>query len=99
MSPSSTPTRAPSFDSATARFTDTVVLPTPPLPAPTAITFFTPGNGGLPCSGADTDFTTNDVVTDTSCTPASAPTTSRTRAATLSRFDGDGVDISTNTET
>ena len=47
------PTRAPLFDSATARFTATVVLPTPPLPAPTAITFLTPGSGGLPCSGAD----------------------------------------------
>src|SRR5918994_5267928 len=95
MSPSSTPTRAPSFDNATARFTDTVVLPTPPLPAPTAITFLTPGSGGLPCSGADTDLTTNVVVTATSLTPGSAPITSRTRAATASRFEGDGDAIST----
>src|SRR5688572_21074893 len=94
MSPSSTPTFAPVFDSATARLTATVVLPTPPLPAPTAITFLTPGSGGLPCSGADTDFTTNVVVTATSVTPGSAPTISRTRAAIASLFAGDGVAIS-----
>ena len=47
---------APIFASAMARLTATVVLPTPPLPAPTAMTFFTPGSGGLPCSGADTDL-------------------------------------------
>ena len=99
MSPSRTPTRAPIFDSATARFTDTVVLPTPPLPAPTAITFLTPGSGGLPCSGADTDLTTNEVVTDTSCTPGMAASTSRARAATASRFAGDGVAISIGTAT
>ena len=45
MSPSSIPTRLPRCASATARFTATVVLPTPPLPAPTAMTFFTPGTG------------------------------------------------------
>src|SRR5262245_58173495 len=99
MSPSSTPTRAPLFDSATARLTETVVLPTPPFPAPTAMTFFTPGNGGLPCSGADTDLTTNDVVTTTSLTPGRAPTASRTRAATASRLVGDGVAVSTATVT
>src|SRR5688572_10503071 len=99
MSPSSTPTFAPLFDSATARLTATVVLPTPPLPAPTAITFLTPGSGGLPCSGADTDFTTNVVVTATSMTPGNAPTTSRTRATSASLFDGDGVAISMAIET
>src|SRR6478609_2507943 len=99
MSPSSTPTRAPIFDSATARFTATVVLPTPPLPAPTAITFFTPGSGGLPCSGADTDLTTNDDVTAASRTPGSDATTSRTRAVSASRFDGDGVASSMATDT
>ena len=30
-----------------ARFTETVVLPTPPLPDPTAIRFFTPGIGSF----------------------------------------------------
>src|SRR5215212_7459305 len=43
MSPSSNPTRLPHLASAIAMFTATVVLPTPPLPAPTAITFLTPG--------------------------------------------------------
>ena len=47
MSPSIIATRAPAWLSAIARFTETVVLPTPPLPAPTAITFFTPGTGCL----------------------------------------------------
>ena len=42
-SPSIMPTLPPHFASAIARFTDTVVLPTPPFPAPTAMMFFTPG--------------------------------------------------------
>jgi hypothetical protein len=42
MSPSMIPTLLPHFASASARLTATVVLPTPPLPAPTAITFLTP---------------------------------------------------------
>ncbi len=37
MSASIRPTRAPSCASEAARFTDTLVLPTPPLPLPTAI--------------------------------------------------------------
>src|SRR5436309_1859044 len=45
MSPSIMPTLLPHLASASARFTASVVLPTPPLPAPTAITFFTPGTG------------------------------------------------------
>ena len=48
MSASSRPTAAPSRASATARFTATVLLPTPPLPDATASTFFTPGSS---CSG------------------------------------------------
>ena len=51
------PTRLPHCASASARLTATVVLPTPPLPAPTAMTFFTPGSGGCPVSGADADRT------------------------------------------
>ena len=77
MSPSSTPTRAPNFESATARFTATVVLPTPPLPAPTAITFFTPGSGGPPFSGAVAERTTAVMATSTAVTPGSAATASR----------------------
>src|SRR5215470_17147912 len=41
------PTVWPSFASEMARFTETVVLPTPPLPEPTAIRFLTPGMGSL----------------------------------------------------
>src|ERR1035438_9383583 len=44
MSASISPTRCPIFDSAMARFTATVVLPTPPLPEPIATIFETPGN-------------------------------------------------------
>src|SRR5215469_14918022 len=45
MSASSNPTRKPCFAKLTARFTATVVLPTPPLPDPTATTCCTPGSG------------------------------------------------------
>ena len=44
------PDLLPHFASASARLTATVVLPTPPLPAPTAMTFFTPGIGCRPPS-------------------------------------------------
>src|SRR5271168_165454 len=49
MSASIRPTLYPSCPSATARLTATVVLPTPPLPLPTATTCATPGNGCGPC--------------------------------------------------
>jgi hypothetical protein len=75
MSPSSTPTRPPQRASASARFTATVVLPTPPLPAPTAMTFFTPGSGVRPVSGADTERTWAVIRTSTSVTPGTARTT------------------------
>ena len=44
MSPSSRPTAAPAWASATARLTLTVLLPTPPLPEATAMMFLTPGH-------------------------------------------------------
>src|SRR5882762_5974904 len=53
-SASSNPTLWPSFTSASARLTATVVLPTPPLPLAMATRFFTPGMGwrsGI-CCGA-----------------------------------------------
>ncbi len=40
---------APCFASATARFTATVLLPTPPFPAPTRMMFFTPGSIPAAC--------------------------------------------------
>ena len=52
MSASSRPTEAPSRASATARFTATVLLPTPPLPDATAMTFFTPGSSCSAVRGA-----------------------------------------------
>ena len=57
MSPSSNPTRLPRSASATARFTATVVFPTPPLPAPTAMTFFAPGTATRVPSGMPADRT------------------------------------------
>src|SRR5439155_23249372 len=44
-SASSRPTLWPSFANAIARFTASVVLPTPPLPEPTAVIVTTPGKG------------------------------------------------------
>ncbi len=44
MSASRRPTLAPAWARATARLTLTVLLPTPPLPDATAITFLTPGS-------------------------------------------------------
>ena len=51
MSPSITATRLPNWLSAIARLTATVVFPTPPLPAPTAMMFLTPGTAALAPSG------------------------------------------------
>src|SRR6185312_6052492 len=48
-SASSRPVLYPRCASAIARFTETVVFPTPPLPLPTAIRFFTPGMGSFGC--------------------------------------------------
>src|SRR5580765_6467070 len=52
MSPSMMPTLPPHCDSASARLTATVVLPTPPLPAPTAMMFLTPGTAARPAAGS-----------------------------------------------
>src|SRR5271170_5003086 len=49
-SASSKPTLWPRRDRATAIFTETVVFPTPPLPDPTAIKFWTPAIGTFGCS-------------------------------------------------
>jgi hypothetical protein len=75
------PTRLPHRASASARLTATVVLPTPPFPAPTAMMFFTPGSGGPPFSGADADRTLTVRRTSTWLTPGSA----RTAATAWSR--------------
>ena len=74
MSPSTIPTRLPRRASATARFTATVVLPTPPFPAPTAMTFFTPGTGACCDAGLCAVLTAAVIVTRTSATPGIAAT-------------------------
>src|SRR6188768_3669728 len=70
MSPSIIATRAPDWLSAMARLTATVVLPTPPLPAPTAMTFFTPGTGCFEMSPTAAGRTFAVIVTSTAVTPA-----------------------------
>ena len=57
-----------------ARFTATVLLPTPPLPAPTAMTFLTPGMGARPASGEATARTLAVISTETPVTPSRAET-------------------------
>ena len=71
------PTRLPSFDKAMARFTDSVVLPTPPLPAPTAMMFFTPSIGWRPLSAPTASRTRAPSVTSTPVTPGSCSTAAR----------------------
>ena len=63
------PTLLPHLASAIARFTATVVLPTPPLPAPTAMTFFTPGSAARPASGPTASRTRALICTSTAVTP------------------------------
>src|ERR1043166_4194980 len=75
MSASMMPTRLPAFASATARFTATVVLPTPPLPAPTAMMFFTPGSGARAPSPTPLERTLAVMLTSTALTPGIAITT------------------------
>ena len=75
MSPSSSATRLPSLASATARLTAIVVLPTPPLPAPTAMMFLTPSTGVRPSSGRPTARTCAVISTATDETPGIAETT------------------------
>ena len=59
----------PHFASAIARLTATVVLPTPPLPAPTAMTFFTPGIGDRAPSPPTASRTRALICTSTAATP------------------------------
>ncbi len=81
------PTRPPHFASAMARFTETVVLPTPPFPAPTAMTFLTPGSGWRPVSGTDADCTRAVICTVMSVTPAT-PCTAATACSRIWSFTG-----------
>ena len=77
MSASIMPTLPPHFASAMARFTATVVLPTPPLPAPTAITFLTPGIDCRAPSDPTASRTRALMFTSTDVTPAICITAAR----------------------
>src|SRR5215471_8351769 len=80
------PTLAPRRDSAAARLVLTVDLPTPPLPAATAMMFFTPGRRGFDgWLGRLTTLASS--LTSTSVTPARRPTASRMDRV-ISTFDG-----------
>ncbi len=73
MSASRSPTRAPCPDSARARFTATVDLPTPPLLEATAMMFFTPFTGWGPTPRvACTSALMSTVTPFTPGTPATA---------------------------
>ena len=77
MSPSMMPTLLPHCESASARFTATVVLPTPPLPAPTAMMFLTPGTAARPADGSTASRTRALICTSTAVTPESCMTAAR----------------------
>ena len=77
MSASMMPTRPPALASAIARLTATVVLPTPPLPAPTAMTFFTPGTDCRAPSEPTASRTRALICTSTLPTPGSCITAAR----------------------
>src|SRR5215510_2493660 len=67
------PTLAPRRASAAARLVLTVDFPTPPLPAATAMMFFTPGSRGFD-GWLGRPHTVAPKVTSTPVTPASLPT-------------------------
>src|SRR3954469_23980089 len=85
MSPSIIATRAPDWLSAIARLTERVVLPTPPFPAPTAITFLTPGTGCLLKSDEGTARTFAVMSISTCDTPGILPTAARACSRMVSR--------------
>ena len=72
MSPSSRPTLAPNRARPTARFALTVLLPTPPLPAPTAMMCFTSGRG-LPPSRVRSLALRTSAVNSISSLPSGSP--------------------------
>src|SRR6185295_11374894 len=85
------PTVAPRRDSAAARLVLTVDLPTPPLPAATAMMFFTPGRRGFDgWLGRPTTFAVKR--TSTPPIPGSLPTAvSMERAMTARDGQAGGV--------
>src|SRR3990172_9599473 len=84
-------TRPPHWLNAIARFTATVVLPTPPLPAPTAMMFLTPGTGALLRSPVTAARTCAVISMSTAATPERAATTARACSFILSFMGQAGV--------
>ena len=77
MSASRMPTLAPSCARAMARLMETVLLPTPPLPAPTRMMFFTPGvSPPTPTPGAARTWAPQEIFTAVAPAPRSAASTS-----------------------
>jgi hypothetical protein len=74
MSPSRMPTRLPQRDSANARFTATVVLPTPPFTGADGDDVLHARKRRRPSSGARTERTFAVMRTSTDVTPGSART-------------------------
>src|SRR3989337_3040306 len=98
MSASRIPTLAPSADSASARFTATVDLPTPPLPEATAMMFFTPSMGFTPfCTPCAAML--NETLTVASLTPAMADTFSFSLEARAATYPLAGQPRTTSTVT
>ena len=89
MSASSSPTRAPSDASATARFAETVDLPTPPLLLAMAMRWRTPSTGVPLGRAVLRDFAS--IVTFASRTPGSASSSSRASRSIVSRTGQAGV--------
>ena len=94
MSASKRPTLAPDFDSASARFRETVDLPTPPLPLATPMMFFTVD---IPVSSSRERPSMTLAVTLRSKlrTPSSSPITRRT-SSSMSALNGQAGVVSSS---
>src|SRR5262245_5727920 len=95
MSPSRSPTRAPVCASAIARFAATVLLPTPPLPEPTAITGPTPGSALRSADGSRGLRTRLVVWMRTSVAPGIA-STARRQSSSIWALSGHADVVSTS---
>src|SRR5215208_2243258 len=91
------PTDAPVRASAAARLVLTVDLPTPPLPAATAMMFLTPGSRGFE-GWLGRPITFADSFTSTPVTPGTAPTATPTARA-ISARDGHALVVNSTPTT
>src|SRR5512134_588482 len=95
MSPSRSPTWAPVRASAIARFAATVLLPTPPLPEPTAMTWPTPSSARRSAEGSFGFRTRLVVVIATSATPG-MPRTAARLSSSICALSGHAEVVSTS---